>query len=101
MLRYLIALGLSLLICAGADFVSLQKLEDRREQISIKSPELTRLAAIDAEIGHYHELKDDLQKRIDLINTLKSMALNEKTGTLYVAILVHSIRRPVYNTVSR
>lgn len=72
MRRYLIAIALSLLICAGWDFVSLRKLSQLRETVAEKRRELAKVATRDAEVVQFQAAKDRLQRRIDVINSLRT-----------------------------
>lgn len=51
--------------------VEKNKLSDRRDQVATKTAEAQRLDSIIKEVEAYQARKDSLQKRIDLINTLK------------------------------
>lgn len=69
----LVSGGLILGILVGAGWWFLQKrtLADRQETVAVKSTEAQRLDAIIKEVEDYQRRKDNLQKRIDLINNLK------------------------------
>lgn len=63
--------GVSILAAAGWWFVENGKLKDRQEQATIKQAEAQKLEAIIRDVENYQKRKDNLQKRIDLINQLK------------------------------
>jgi len=62
---------LGLLIGGGWWFLQKRTLSERQETVANKSAEAQRLEAIIKEVEEYQKRKDNLQKRIDLINNLK------------------------------
>jgi Tfp pilus assembly protein PilN len=58
-------------IAGGWWFVESRKLTDRQETVAQKQGEAQRLDKIIKEVEDYQKQKDNLQKRIDLINQLK------------------------------
>ena len=72
-MRYvaLTAIIASLTLCLGLELVSKRKIEQRNIEVQQKKRELQPLAAIAAEVHRYQVTKDDLQRRIDIINQLK------------------------------
>jgi len=59
-------------IAAGAYwFIMNGKLKDREDQVASKQAEAQKLEAIIKDVESYQKRKDNLQKRIDLINQLK------------------------------
>ena len=60
-----------ILIGFGWWFVEKRKLSDRQETVAVKTTEAQRLESIIKEVEDYQRRKDNLQKRIDLINQLK------------------------------
>jgi type IV pilus assembly protein PilN len=73
----LIVAGLALGIVIGGGWWLLVKnrLSERKDQVAAKTVEAQRLESIIKEVEEYQRRKDNLQKRIDLINQLK---LNQK-----------------------
>ena len=69
-----LAIGLMIvgvLVAAGYWFIENRKLADRKETVRIRSEEAAKLEAVIKEVEAYQRQKDNLQKRIDLINQLK------------------------------
>jgi Tfp pilus assembly protein PilN len=66
-----VGLLLGVLVAAGWWFTENRTLTDRQEILSQKQAEATRLDLIIKEVAKYQDQKDQLQKRIDLINQLK------------------------------
>jgi Tfp pilus assembly protein PilN len=62
---------LGVLIGAGWWFWEKRTLSDKQETVAVKTTEAQRLEAIIKEVEEYQKRKDNLQKRIDLINNLK------------------------------
>ena len=62
---------LGLLIGAGWWFLQKRALAERQETVAVKTTEAQRLESIIKEVEDYQKRKDNLQKRIDLINQLK------------------------------
>jgi len=62
---------LGIAIAAGWWFLESRKLADRQETVAQKQAEAQRLDKIIKEVEDYQKQKDNLQKRIDLINQLK------------------------------
>lgn len=62
---------LGLLIGAGWWFLQKRALAERLETVAVKTDEAKRLESIIKEVEDYQKRKDNLQKRIDLINQLK------------------------------
>lgn len=62
---------LGLLIAGGYWFVKNRQLNERKETVSQRKAEAEKLEAIINEVEQYQRRKDNLQKRIDLINQLK------------------------------
>ena len=62
---------LGLLIGLGWWFWEKRTLSEKQETVSVKTTEAQRLEAIIKEVEDYQKRKDNLQKRIDLINQLK------------------------------
>jgi LPXTG-motif cell wall-anchored protein len=62
---------LGLLIGGGWWFWRKRILTERQETVAVKTTEAQRLEAIIKEVEDYQKRKDNLQKRIDLINQLK------------------------------
>jgi type IV pilus assembly protein PilN len=62
---------LGLLVGGGWWFLEKRKLAERQDTVAIKTTEAQRLEAIIKEVEDYQKRKDNLQKRIDLINQLK------------------------------
>ena len=62
---------LGLLIAAGWWFWEKRVLADKQETVAVKNSEAQRLESIIKEVEDYQKRKDNLQKRIDLINQLK------------------------------
>jgi len=69
----LVVSGLILGVLVGLGWWFLQKrtLAERQETVSVKTSEAQRLESIIKEVEDYQKRKDNLQKRIDLINQLK------------------------------
>ena len=59
------------LIAGGWWLLEKRTLSDRRETVAAKTNEAQRLESIIKEVEEYQKRKDNLQKRIDLINQLK------------------------------
>src|SRR2546423_373778 len=59
------------LVRGGWWFIEKRKLADRQETVAVKTSEAQRLESIIKEVEDYQKRKDNLQKRIDLINQLK------------------------------
>ncbi len=72
-MRYvaLAAIVASLTLCLGLELVSRRKIDQRNAIIEQKRRELQPMAKIAAEVQRYQVTKDDLQRRIDIINQLK------------------------------
>lgn len=66
-----VGLVLGILVAAGWWFTENRTLTDRKEILSQKQAEAARLDLIIKEVEKYQSQKDQLQKRIDLINQLK------------------------------
>jgi type IV pilus assembly protein PilN len=62
---------LGILVGGGWWFLEKRKLSERQETVAVKTTEAQRLEAIIKEVEDYQKRKDNLQKRIDLINQLK------------------------------
>lgn len=62
---------LGLLVGAGWWFLQKRTLAERQETVGVKTSEAQRLESIIKEVEDYQKRKDNLQKRIDLINQLK------------------------------
>ena len=62
---------LGILIGAGWWFWEKRTLSEKKETVAVKTTEAQRLEAIIKEVEDYQKRKDNLQKRIDLINNLK------------------------------
>lgn len=62
---------LGLLVGGGWWFLEKRKLAERQDTVAVKTTEAQRLEAIIKEVEDYQKRKDNLQKRIDLINQLK------------------------------
>ena len=70
----LLTLGLlvvGVLIAAGYWFIENRKLADRKETVRVRTAEAQKLESVIKEVEAYQKQKDNLQKRIDLINQLK------------------------------
>ncbi len=69
----LVAGGLILGVLVGGGWWFLEKrtLAERQDTVAVKTSEAQRLEAIIKEVEDYQKRKDNLQKRIDLINQLK------------------------------
>ena len=70
----LLAIGLmvvGVLVAAGYWFIENRKLADRKETVRVRSEEAAKLESVIKEVEAYQKQKDNLQKRIDLINQLK------------------------------
>lgn len=69
----LVAGGLILGLLAGGGWWLWEKriLAEKRDTVAVKATEAQRLEAIIKEVEDYQKRKDNLQKRIDLINQLK------------------------------
>jgi len=59
------------LIAAGYWFIENRKLADRQETVRVRTAEAQKLESVIKEVEAYQRQKDNLQKRIDLINQLK------------------------------
>jgi type IV pilus assembly protein PilN len=73
-LNNVLVLGLlvvGVLVAAGYWFVEKRKLADRQETVKVRSAEAQKLESVIKEVEAYQRQKDNLQKRIDLINQLK------------------------------
>jgi Tfp pilus assembly protein PilN len=72
-MRYvaLAAIVASLTLCLGFELLSRRKIDERNAIIEQKKRELQPMAAMAAEVDRYKVTKDDLQRRIDIINQLK------------------------------
>ena len=72
-MRYvaLAAIIASLTLCLGLELLSQRKIDQRNAEIQQKRRELQPMAAMAAEVQRYTVTKDDLQRRIDIINQLK------------------------------
>ena len=64
-------LFLGILIGGGWWFWEKRTLSEKQETVAVKTTEAQRLEAIIKEVEDYQKRKDNLQKRIDLINQLK------------------------------
>jgi type IV pilus assembly protein PilN len=62
---------LGLLVAFGWWFWEKRTLSEKQDTVAVKSAEAQRLEAIIREVEDYQKRKDNLQKRIDLINQLK------------------------------
>jgi type IV pilus assembly protein PilN len=62
---------LGLLIALGWWFWEKRTLSEKQETVAVKAGEAQRLESIIKEVEDYQKRKDNLQKRIDLINQLK------------------------------
>ncbi len=62
---------LAAVVSAGWWFVVQRKLDDKQEQVSVRKRDAERLESIIKDVANYQTQKDNLQKRIDLINELK------------------------------
>lgn len=62
---------LGLIIGGGWWLLEKRNLSERRDTVAAKTAEAQRLDAIIKEVEEFQKRKDSLQKRIDLINTLK------------------------------
>jgi Tfp pilus assembly protein PilN len=62
---------LGVLAAAGYWFIENRKLADRQETVRVRTAEAQKLEAVIKEVEAYQRQKDNLQKRIDLINQLK------------------------------
>lgn len=85
-MRY-VALGAivaSLTLCLGLELLSQRKIAQRNAEIQLKQRELQPMAAMVAEVERYQVAKDDLQRRIDVINQLKQ---NQKGPSKAMKIL--------------
>ena len=69
----LVAGGLILGLLAGGGWWLWEKriLTEKQDTVAVKTSEAQRLEAIIKEVEDYQKRKDNLQKRIDLINQLK------------------------------
>jgi type IV pilus assembly protein PilN len=70
----LLVLGLlivGVLAAAGYWFIENRKLADRQETVRVRTAEAQKLESVIKEVEAYQKQKDNLQKRIDLINQLK------------------------------
>jgi Tfp pilus assembly protein PilN len=85
-MRYvaLAAIVASLTLCLGLELLSQRKIDQRNTEIRQKRRELQPMAAIAAEVERYTVTKDDLQRRIDMINQLKQ---NQKGPSSAMKIL--------------
>jgi Tfp pilus assembly protein PilN len=72
-MRYVVlaAAFVSLTICLFLELTTRSRIQERNAQIEQKRRELQPLASIAAEVQDYQNKKDELQRRIDLINRLK------------------------------
>ena len=71
----ILILGLIILgaaAAAGYWFVENRKLTERQETVAARKQEADKLEAIIHDVEEYQKRKDNLQKRIELINTLKN-----------------------------
>jgi Tfp pilus assembly protein PilN len=64
-------LVIGVVVSAGWWLVVQRKLDERDEQVRTRSQDAGRLETIIKDVAAYQEQKDNLQKRIDLINQLK------------------------------
>jgi type IV pilus assembly protein PilN len=62
---------LGVLLAAGYWWMENQKLADKNEQVAQRQKEADKLETIIKDVEDYQKRKDNLQKRIDLINQLK------------------------------
>jgi len=70
----LLVIGLivvGVLVAAGYWFIENRKLADRQETVRVRTAEAQKLESVIKEVEAYQKQKDNLQKRIDLINQLK------------------------------
>ena len=67
-----IALAASIAFCAVMEFRSRQTLGDSQKEIASKRAEIVPLQSFVNEVSAYQVKKDALQKRIDVINQLKT-----------------------------
>jgi len=70
----LLVIGLlvvGVLVAAGYWFIENRKLADRQETVRVRTAEAQKLESVIREVEAYQKQKDNLQKRIDLINQLK------------------------------
>lgn len=63
--------AVGLLISFGYWFITNRKLTEREETVSQRQQEADKLEAVIKEVEQFQKQKDNLQKRIDLINQLK------------------------------
>ena len=72
-MRYvaLAAIVASLTLCLSLELIAKAKIDQRKTIIEQKRRELQPMAAMAAEVEAYSKTKDELQRRIDLINQLK------------------------------
>ena len=72
-MRYvaLAAIVASLTLCLSLELIAKAKIDQRKTIIEQKRRELQPIAAMAAEVEAYSKTKDELQRRIDLINQLK------------------------------
>jgi hypothetical protein len=66
-----IALTISVGLCAAAEWMSRRTFGERRAEIAAKRAEIQPLLPIVEQVKAYEKQKDALQKRIDAINPLK------------------------------
>ena len=66
-----LALIASIAFCAAMELRSRQKLEDYNDQIENKRLDVMRVQSLVNEVTAYQTKREELQKRIDMINALK------------------------------
>ncbi|HYS56101.1 MAG TPA: hypothetical protein VER58_20270 [Thermoanaerobaculia bacterium] len=76
-MRYvaLAAIVASLTLCLSLELIAKAKIDQRNAIIEQKRRELQPVAAMAAAVEAYSKTKDELQRRIDLINQLKQSQL--------------------------
>jgi hypothetical protein len=97
-MRYVVAaFVVSVALCLGMGFLAESRLEERQKQVAVRRADLGRVAGLDREVQSYQTSKDELERRIDLINEVKrkwsrpSLALQAITRLGDGAALVESV----------
>jgi Tfp pilus assembly protein PilN len=68
-----IAAVLSVSACVAYDVLARMQLAEKRREIASAQAELRTLAGMDKQVMAFRQQKDDLQKRIDLINQVRQV----------------------------